>query len=330
MKMMDLCQKHVRVYLGIAVSLFLFLCWGTAMAKEKIIIFHAGSLSVPFEKIERIYETANPDVDIIRTSGGSTKMARLISEQNKPADIMASADFTVIDKNLISAKASWNIRFAANQLVLCYTDKSRYADKVSVHNWHEILAKTGVVWGHSDPDLDPCGYRSLMVLQLAEIYHKKPGLYDRLIANRPSENVKPKAKQLVVLLKSGEMDYAWEYLSVAVQHGLKYITLDDHINLSNYQYDDFYKQATVKVTGKKPGTWITRRGKSCTYGITLLKDAPNEKGAVRFLAYLLSAKGGLAVLKDMGQPPFIPVRVDSDVVKRNLPGGLSPLVEVRR
>jgi molybdate/tungstate transport system substrate-binding protein len=35
------------------------------------------------------------------------------------------------------------------------------------------------------------------------------------------------------------MDYAWEYLSVAVQHDLKYIKLDDHINLGNYKYDTF-------------------------------------------------------------------------------------------
>ena len=52
------------------------------------------------------------------------------------------------------------------------------------------------------------------------------------------------------------MDYAWEYLSVAVQHDMKYIKLDDHINLGNYKYDTFYKQARVKVTGKKPGTLI--------------------------------------------------------------------------
>ena len=55
------------------------------------------------------------------------------------------------------------------------------------------------------------------------------------------------------MLKTGNMDYAWEYLSVAIQHELKYLTLDDHINLGNYQFDDFYKQAQVKVTGKKPG-----------------------------------------------------------------------------
>lgn len=323
-------MKKALLFKILTVAAVLFLALNCAYAKEPVIIFHAGSLTVPFAKMEKVFEAQHPDIDILREAGGSTKMARMISELNKPADIMASADFKVIDKTLIPARADWNIRFASNQLVLCYTDQSRFADEVSADNWYGILARKGVVWGHSDPNLDPCGYRSLMVLQLAEKYYDQPGLYDRLIANRPKENVRPKSVELVSLLKTGNMDYAWEYLSVAVQHELKYVTLDDHINLGNYKYDDFYKQARVKVTGKKPGTWLTRTGKSCTYGITLTKAAPNPAGAVLFLEYLLSPEGGLKVLSSMGQPPFVPCRVNSQAVKDQLPGKLGDRVEVKQ
>jgi molybdate/tungstate transport system substrate-binding protein len=48
-----------------------------------------------------------------------------------------------IDKTLIPGHADWNIRFATNQLVLCYTDKSRYADEVNADNWTDILTKKG-------------------------------------------------------------------------------------------------------------------------------------------------------------------------------------------
>ncbi|MCK4468428.1 MAG: substrate-binding domain-containing protein, partial [Desulfobacterales bacterium] len=85
-----------------------------ATAKEKVTIFHAGSLTVPFAKMEKIFETKYPNIDILREGGGSTKMARMISELHKPADIMASADFKVIDKTLIPEYATWNIRFATN------------------------------------------------------------------------------------------------------------------------------------------------------------------------------------------------------------------------
>ncbi len=322
-------SRRVFAHLLIVIAWVVSINVAPVAAMQKVIIFHAGSLTVPLVRIEKDFEAANPGIDILREAGGSTKMARMISELGKPADIMASADYKVIDKTLIPAHADWNIRFATNQLVLCYTDNSRNADQVNADNWYDILQKKEVVWGHSDPNLDPCGYRSLMVLQLAEKFYNQPGLYDRLVANRPEKNVRPKSVELVSLLKTGNMDYAWEYLSVAVQHELKFVKLDDHINLGNYKFDDFYKQAQVKVTGKKPGTWMTRTGKSCTYGITIVKDAPNAAGATRFLEYLLAADGGLKVLKDMGQPPFVPCRVVSQGVKDALPGTLPSLVEVR-
>ena len=304
---------------------------GSAWAEPqgKLIIFHAGSLSVPFAKIEKNFEARYPKVDVLRESGGSTKMARLIAEVGKPADIMASADYKVIDNLLIPDHADWNIRFASNQLVLCYTPNSRYANEINENNWYEILCRKGVVWGHSDPNLDPCGYRSLMAMQLAEKFYNKPGLYKRLLANRPMKNVRPKSVELISLLNTGNMDYAWEYLSVAVQHNLKYIKLDDHINLGNYKYDNFYKQAEVKVTGKKPGTWRIKKGKSCTYGITMIKHAANPEAARAFLAYLLDPNGGLKILKEMGQPPFIPCRVPSKEMMKKLPEELQKYVEVR-
>ena len=323
-------MKSMRLSRIVLMAVLTLALAGTALAKDKVTILHAGSLTVPLAKIEADFEALHPDIDIQREAGGSTKMARMISEVGKPADIMASADFTVIDKNLIPKHADWNIRFASNQLVLCYTENSRFADEINADNWTDILGRKGVVWGHSDPNLDPRGYRSLMVLQLAEKFTNQPGLYDRLIANRPKANVRTKSVELVSLLKTGNMDYAWEYLSVAVQHGLKYVTLDDHINLGNYKFDDYYAQAKVKVTGKKPGAWITRTGKSCTYGITLIKDAPNRKGAILFLSYLLSPQGGLKVLKEMGQPPFVPCRVPDTAMKNKLPKALVDLVEVRQ
>ena len=194
---------------------------------------------------------------------------------------------------------------------------------------HKILQKKDVVWGHSDPNLDPCGYRSLMVLQLAERYYNNKGLYEAVIANRPEENIRPKSVELISLLQTGNMDYAWEYRSVAVQHGLKYVSLPDEINLGNYTCDDLYAQAIVKVTGKKPGAFMNIRGKSCTYGVTLIKGAPNRDAAIAFLGYLLDPEGGLKILKEMGQPPFIPGRVSTIEMMAMLPAILQTEVEIK-
>ncbi len=293
----------------VVILLVFFLCHLAEAQNDisgKLVVFHAGSLSVPFAKIERAFEKRYPKVDVQREAGGSTKMARLIRDVGKPADIMAAADYTVIDDLLIPKFADWEIRFASNQLVLCYTDKSRYADIINSENWYEILQKRDVVWGQADPNLDPCGYRTLMVMQLAEKFYKKPGLYERLLESRKASAIRPKSVELISLLKTGNLDYAWEYLSVAVQHGLKYVKLPDEINLGNSKYDDFYRQAKVRVTGKRPGTWTVKRGKSCTYGVTLIKNSANIDAAKAFLEYLLDPEGGLKILKESGQPPIVP------------------------
>jgi molybdate/tungstate transport system substrate-binding protein len=316
----------------VVVAMLLLMPQGRALAEVsgKIIIFNAGSLTMPLAQMEKEFEAQYPQADVLREAAGSQQCARKISDLKKPCDIMASADYTVIDKLLIPAYAEWNVRFATNQLVLCYTDKSRYANEVNDKNWYEILGREGVIWGHSDPNLDPCGYRALMVLQLAEKHYKIPGLYDKAVANRPKENIRPKSVELVSLLQTGNMDYAWEYLSVAVQHGLKYILLPDEINLGNYQFDDFYSQAVVKVTGKEPGAFMDMKGGSVTYGVTMVKNAPNAQGAIAFLKYMLDPQGGLKVLKDQGQPPFIPCRVPTEAMKSSLPKPLQNLVEVKQ
>ncbi|NOR24460.1 MAG: tungstate ABC transporter substrate-binding protein WtpA [Desulforhopalus sp.] len=302
---------------------------GYASPAGNLVVYHAGSLTVPFKKMIEEFSAIYPDVRVMTKAGGSTAMARLISDGGEKADVMASADYKVIDNNLIPDFAEWNIRFASNQLVLCYTDKSRFASEVNKDNWYEILQRKDVRWGHSDPNLDPCGYRSLMVMQLAEKYYGVQNLYENLLDNRPQENVKAKAVQLVELLKSGELDYGWEYLSVAVQHGLKYVPLDDKINLGSYINDTFYSQAEVKVTGKKPGTWKVKKGQSVTYGVTMVKNSPNSEAAQAFLSFLLSPDNGLKILQDLGQPPFVPARVSSEEMRKLLPVPLASVVEVR-
>lgn len=313
----------------VSLGITFFIDQALAEPSGRIIIFHAGSLSVPLEQIEKDFEAKYPKVDVLRESGGSQKCAHMITDLKKSCDIMASADFRVIDKLLIPEYTLMNIRFASNQMVLCYTDKSKMSDKINKGNWFDLLTTKGIIWGHSDPDLDPCGYRALLVLQLAEKYYNQPGLYEKLLANsRPQENVRPKAAELVALLQTGHVDYAWEYRSVAVQHGLQFIELPAQINLSDPQYDDFYNQASVKVKGKDPDTMIEMIGQSITYGVALIKNASNPEAAIAFLEYLLSPDNGLKVLEEMGQPPYIPSVVPDKAMYEALPPSLKKLVRI--
>lgn len=83
-------------------------------------------------------------------------------------------------------------------------------------------------------------------------------------------------------------------------------------------------------TGPGFRTGSSRTGKAITYGVTLIKNAPNSAGAVEFLDYLLDPEGGLKVLEEMGQPPFVPCRVPSEKMKITLPATLRSRVETRQ
>jgi len=66
-----------------------------------LIIFHAGSLSMPFKAIADTFMRIHPNVKILAEASGSIDAARKITELDRDCDIMASADYSVIDNLLI-------------------------------------------------------------------------------------------------------------------------------------------------------------------------------------------------------------------------------------
>ena len=228
---------------------------------------------------------------------------------------------------LIGEYTGWNCVFATNRMVLCYVPESRFADEVNPDNWYEVLGRDGVEWGHSDPDADPCGYRTLLTLQLAEEHYGAAGLYDALIAGRNEANIRPKSVELVSLLQSGHLDYAFEYLSVAVQHQLDYVDLPYEVNLGNPDMGEFYATVSTDIAGTEPGTVKTMTGAPIAYGITVPNNAPNMEAAMAFCEFILSPDAGLAVLAEMGQPPFIPVRISPATVVTEIPPEIAALTE---
>ena len=293
----------------------------------ELLIFHAGSLSVPFEIIKSGFEALYPEVNVLCEASGSVVCARKITELDRECDIMASADYRIIDRMLLDEFASWNVIFATNRMVLAYLPESRYSNEINTDNWHKILQKEDVEWGHSDPDMDPCGYRTLLLLQLAEMCYNEPGLYETLITSRDERNIRPKSVELISLLQSGHLDYAFEYLSVTVQHELEYIDLSDSINLGGPQFADFYELSSIDIAGSEPGQTRTMTGAPIAYGITILDEAPNMEASIAFLEYLFDPCGGLLVLEELGQPPFNPPFLSNAINWDNLPEAVKPLVE---
>lgn len=276
----------------------------TSIALEKLIIFHAGSLSIPFKDIETAFNKRYPKIKIYRESCGSRTCARKISDLKRKCDIMASADYQVINNLLIPEYADKNIKFATNEMSIAYTKNSKYAGKINNTNWPEILLRKDVRIGRSEPNSDPCGYRTVLTMKLSELFYKKKGLAAKLI-NKDKRFIRPKEVDLLALLEVGEIDYLFIYKSVSKQHKLNHLVLPDQINLKSKKFESFYKQASVEVTGKKPGTKILIKGAPMIYGVTIPKNSPNKKAAQLFLTFLLEKENGQAIMKKNGQSPFI-------------------------
>lgn len=272
--------------------------------RKELIIFHAGSLSVPLKKIAQEYEKRNPDTRIYLESAGSLDCARKVIELKKPCDIVASSDYYVINKLLIPDYASWNIRFATNEIVIAYTDKSKYSNEIKPDNWMDILQRKDVIYSRADPDSDPCGYRTIFTFMLAEEYYKRPGLTEKM-TTKNIDYIRPKEVDLVALMESNAIDYMFQYKSVAIQHGLKYIELPKAINLSDPSKTDVYSSVSTEVAGNKPGVKMKVTGDLINYSITILDKAPQKEEAIKFMEFLLSPEG-LDIFRKNGQEPISP------------------------
>ena len=284
-------------------------------------IYHAGSLTIPFDDVTKEFNKLYPDIKVETEAAGSATAIRKVTELGKKAGIIASADYTLIPQLMFPEYADWYITFAYNRMVIAYTDNSLFGDEINRDNWYEVLQREGVRYGRSDPNQDPCGYRTLMVWQLAEDYYNVPGLYDKLYG-AAGELIRPKEVDLIALLESGDLDYAFEYSSIAAQHKLHLVKLPIEIDLSSQTFRDYYSKAKVEIAGKKPGETITKTGKPIVYGITIPKDAPHPELAVTWIDFLLSSNG-IAIMEANGQPPIIPA-VTND--KSKLPDELRKYV----
>ena len=125
------------------------------------------------------------------------------------------------------------------------------------------------------------------------------------MVSKNKEYIRPKEVDLVALLESNAIDYMFQYKSVAIQHGLKYIELPEEINLSDPSKNDIYSSVSMDVAGSKPGTKMKVTGDYINYSITVLDNAPQKEEAINFLEFLLSPEG-MKIFKKNGQEPIIP------------------------
>lgn len=256
-------------------------------AADTVVLFIAASLTKPVQPALDTFAARTHTV-ILRESGASLEHIRKITELHRTPDLLLLADADVFPRFLVPQYTTWYSEFARNRMVVAYTDKSKHARDITAANWTSILTRNDVQVGRTNPDLAPVGYRTLLSLQLAEKYYKRPGLSKALLANAPDRNIRPNAAELAALLAAGELDFIYDYQSVAESNGFRFIQLPPEVDLGDAKLEKLYATVSVTVRGSQPNSHTTFAGQPILYGATIPKDAPHRKAAEQLYRFLTS------------------------------------------
>ena len=279
----DIVPKFLAFLLLLASVFFM----GCGNPEGTVVVFHAGSLSPLIQETFHRFRQNHPGVVLQSEASGSLDAIRKITELNKPSDLVAVADYRLIER--ISQVPRYHI-FLGNELVLATAKKDFLLgppdNKVWEENWSEMISSGEYTYGISDPDRDPAGYYTHLAWKLAEIHYDRPGLYQRFLDAFDERWMRPKSSELVALLQTHSLDFAFLYKSTAVQNNLEFLSLPTQVSLAEDTYRDLYSSVFLQVTAEQPGSTIEITGTPIRYGIALTN--PDNPWAARLLDFFLS------------------------------------------
>ena len=229
-----------------------------ARQQDTVVVFVAASLTNALRPQLDSF-SARTGATVLTESGGSVEHARKITDLHRVPDLILLADDDVFSTKLAPQHVTWWAAFARNRMVIAYTDRSRAHDSITSENWFTILTRPGIEVGRSDPNLAPVGYRALVLFTLAALHYHQPDLARRLLDNAPPKNVRANAADLAALLAAGELDYIYDYESVARANGFHFVELP------------------VEVTGLP-----------VAYALSIPRQAPHPAAALTLLEYLMT------------------------------------------
>ncbi len=226
---------------------------------------------------------------------GSLALMNEIKDHLRSPDVFISADPNV--NKLLMGKAngnyvSWYLTLARTELVIGYNPSSRFAADFQAaasgsKPWYQVLAEPGLRLGRTDPELDPKGYNTLFLFQLAEQYYHQPGLSQKILGSDENPSQVFPEEELVARLGAGQLDAGIFYLNEVKQQHLPYISLPRQINLGDPSLASTYAMAHWT----NPKTHTVLKGAPVLYTITIPSTVRNRAGAIAFVHFLLTSQG---------------------------------------
>jgi len=286
---------------------------------ETIKVATAGSLSLAFMDINEEF-TKNRKIKVDYVSKGSVSIYRDLKELGKEYQIIGLADVTLAKKLYELGIVVAYTKFATNEIVLAYTENSKYSSEVNADNWYQVITRDDVKVGFSNPNMDPCGYRALAVMALADEYYGTNSIFMSIVENNtnvvlekigdeihilvPEEFevtnleklvVRDKSVDLESLLEAGEIDYVFLYKTAAKDLGFKFIELPKEINLGSLDYESNYSRVIVNLSGGETEVRIS----AIVYGFGITTYGVEDE-AVREYVLFIYSDAGRSILEKHG------------------------------
>ena len=255
-------------------------------------VLYAGSLATVMENGVGPAFTKATGIAYTGEAHGSLGAARLVHDHLRSPDVFISADPAVNESVLMGSKngnlVTWFATFASSQLVLAYNPKSRFAADFAAAAagktpWYEVLAKPGVRFGRGDPTIDPKGYRTLFLFDLAGKHYHRPGIPGLLGDALNPAQVLPEVS-LLARVESGQFDAGIFYKHEIVAYKLPFVSFPPEINLSDSRFAASYAQATYT-----PPNGERVSGAPILFTLAIPKTVQDPAAAKAFVRFLLSS-----------------------------------------
>lgn len=231
---------------------------------------------------------------------GSLGAAQMVRSHIRTPDVFVSADPLVNDSVLMGPQngdlVRWYALVASSQLVLAYQPHSKFLKKFEEANtgkipWYEVLETPGVHFGRGDPEIDPKGYRTLFLFNLAGRYYHRPEIPALLGEALNPAQVFPEIV-LLARVESGQFDAGIFYKHEAVAHRLPFVSLPSEVNLGSQELAAIYAKETYTT---KSGQQV--RGAPILFTVTIPQTVRHRQAAMEFARFLLSSD---SLLKQFG------------------------------
>ncbi|MGA2664511.1 MAG: extracellular solute-binding protein [Nitrososphaerales archaeon] len=270
-------------------------------------------------------------------SGGSNADASSI-EAGAPDDVFISASLSATaPAHLGTLSSNWAIGFAADQMVLAYSNATltnsgasaivaqaqTAAKSNATSDWNAFftaLTSGSTKVGISSPVADPAGLRAWLVLEAAGYLYAggNQQAYASPLLKSGDNVTASSAASLVAPLQSGQIQFLFIYRSAAITDGLGYLSLNSHVNLSSSSLASFYSQFSYKDSAG------TTAGAPIVLCLTIPNSSVNSVEALQFVQYVV--KNAASLSSDGLVIPTPLLLYDSVASPQTLPAAIQALL----